>query len=264
MKLVPVTPNVELIGYSKPIIEGSPEIIVAAAAKLCYSKSGVTKLLENLNDQNSGEFINKLMAMGHQSPVEHTYFTFGIEGISRACSHQLVRHRIASYSQQSQRYVDISDGDEIGYVIPPETLNDKNLRINYEREIQEEFNAYRKMVINLYEKYLSLLPEATEKEKKAIRKKALEDARYLLPNACETKLVMSMNARSLMNFLNVRCCERSQWEIRDVANQTLDIVNVIAPNLFSRAGAPCTYGKCPEGVMSCGNPKVKKLGGLSK
>lgn len=102
----------------------NPEQTVAMAAKLCYSPSGIEDIREGLDEEKTSSFIDMLASLGHASPTEHAYFTFGIEGISRACSHQLVRHRIASYSQQSQRYV---DGTRFDFVTPPEIAKNERL-----------------------------------------------------------------------------------------------------------------------------------------
>lgn len=262
MNLKPVTPNVTLLAYSTPVDNDNPERVVAAAAKLCYSKSSPSKLLDGLDDEKTGEFLSRLSNYGHFSPTEHISFTFGIEGISRACSHQIVRHRIASYSQQSQRYVDLSSAEEIGFVVPEDILDDEVMLNQYTKEIEEEFSAYKQCIDMFYKKYKADADNDinNKKDDRALYKKALEDARFLLPNACETKLVMTMNARSLFNFFSERCCERAQWEVRDVANQMLDIVSGVAPTLFENAGAPCISGKCPEGAMTCGHPKTKKIG----
>lgn len=261
MNLIPVTPKVTLLAYSKPVGGDNPEKIIAGAAKLCYSKSSPCIIFDNLDDDKAKSFLERLSNYGHLSPVEHISFTFGIEGISRACSHQIVRHRLASYSQQSQRYVDLSS--DVGFVVPPAVLDDPKLLDSYVNSVNKEFEDYSNLVLELEERYLLGVDNIGKKEKTAIHKKALEDARYLLPNACETKLIMTMNARSLMNFFSERCCERAQWEIREVAEQMLDEVSSVAPTIFENAGAPCISGKCPEGAMSCGHPKVKKLGGIN-
>ncbi|MBQ9011798.1 MAG: FAD-dependent thymidylate synthase [Bacilli bacterium] len=261
MNLKPTTPKVTLIAYTNPVTGGSAEKVVAAASKLCYANSSPSTLLEGLDDKATSDFLAKLSNYGHMSPVEHISFTFGIEGISRACSHQIVRHRIASYSQQSQRYVDLANS-EVGFIVPPEVRENKALFDEYTKNVEEEFKAYADSAEVLYQKYLETLDEnqRTKKNEQKLRKKAIEDARYLLPNACETKMVMTMNARSLLNFFRERCCNRAQWEIREVADQMLDLVYPLAPTIFENAGAPCLSGKCPEGAMSCGRPKVKKRG----
>lgn len=263
MNLKPVTPKVTLLGYSTPVGGDNPEQIVAAAAKLCYSESSPSELLDGLDDEKTESFLNRLSNYGHLSPIEHISFTFGIEGISRSCSHQIVRHRLASYSQQSQRYVDLTSPEAIGFVIPPEVKNNEELLEKYIKDIEEEFLAYQNAADILFQQHKQNMfgnKELTKKEQSQAQKKALEDARFLLPNAYETKMVMTMNARSLHNFFSTRCCNRAQWEIREVADQMLDIAEEIAPTIFKDAGAPCLIGPCPEGAMTCGEPKVRKIG----
>ncbi len=247
--------KVELLAHTCDVFNGNVSDIVAYAAKLCYSNSDIMELVENQTEESIDKFINNLLSLGHESPLEHVSFTFGIEDISRACSHQLVRHRIASYSHQSQRYVNLDK--TYNYITPPEI--EKNDEIN---KIYEEANDY------IFEKYklISQMLKANYikegmKEKDA-DKKAIEDARFLLPNACETKIIVTMNVRTLLNFFRERCCNRAQWEIREVANQMLDICLDEAPLLFKKAGASCTFGACKEGKMSCGNkvkPREKQL-----
>lgn len=221
--------NVELLSHTPDC-----EKIVASAAKLCYSSSEIKGIMEGLDEEKIKKFLDKLMSMGHESPIEHVSFTFGIEGISRALSHQLVRHRIASYSQKSQRYV--KEG-QFEYIVPPtiaENEKDKNIYEDFMKHSQETYD------------YL------------ISRGVPAEDARFVLPNACETKIVCTMNARTLMNFFHHRCCERAQWEIRELATQMLMLVKEVAPTLFKYAGPSCVSGKCPEGAMSCGKMIEKK------
>nr|MDD3307727.1 FAD-dependent thymidylate synthase [Acetobacterium sp.] len=212
---------------------------VAAAAKLCYSDCGIDEITEGLTTTNAEMFLGKLIDMGHESPLEHASFTFGIEGISRACSHQLVRHRIASYSQKSQRYV--SEGG-FDYVIPPEIAKNDVLTRDYESSMIYLEDCYGVFVRNL-------MALGRTKEQ------AQEDARYLLPNACTTSIVTTMNIRILLHFFKKRCCNRAQWEIRSVADEMLRQCLKIAPILFKNAGAPCVGGNCPEGTMTCGEPR---------
>ena len=232
-----------------------PEQVVAAAAKLCYSKSGVEELREKQTPEKAADFVEMLASYGHESPVEHVSFTFGIEGISRACSHQLVRHRIASYSQKSQRYV---NEDGFSFVTPPEVAADPAALKAFSEAMDAADSAYHTIADLLTEThkkaFLAQGLDEKEAEKKA-RKKAIEDARFVLPNACETKIVVTMNARSLMGFFRQRCCNRAQWEIRSVAEQMLKICREIAPHLFAKAGPPCIAGPCPEGAMTCGRAK---------
>ena len=172
-------------------------------------------------------FIKKLADMGHESPFEHVNFTFGVEGVSRALSHQLVRHRIASYSQKSQRYV---DEKSFTYIVPPSIASNEEALADYHAQME----AIRKAYARLSE----LIPQ--------------EDARYVLPNACETKVVVTMNVRSLNNFFRLRCCQRAQWEIRELAKMMLKEVRKVAPRIFANSGATCEItGDCPEGEMSC-------------
>lgn len=245
--------KVELLEYTP-----NPEQVIATAAKLCYAGCDIDSLREGLTPEKSAEFVEKLMNMGHESPIEHVAFTFAIEGISRACSHQLVRHRIASYSQQSQRYVNMND---FQYVTPPSIEDNETIKNLYDAkmsEIAESYNLINHLLTISFEN--KMVAEGIDKKiahNKAI-KMANEDARFILPNACETKIIVTMNARSLYNFFAHRCCSRAQWEIREVAEQMYRLVYKIAPTLFSHAGASCVVtGKCPEGAMSCG--KVKEM-----
>ena len=230
-----------------------PEKLVATAAKLCYSSSDIGSLREGLTPEKTAEFINMLVSIGHESVMEHVSFTFGIEGISRACSHQLVRHRIASYSQKSQRYVN-ENGFE--FITPPEIEAIPEAKEEFDRMMNEITASYDKIADILTESHKSRFIAEGLDEKSAsskARKLANEDARFILPNACETKIVVTMNVRSLFNFFRHRCCNRAQWEIRAVANEMLRLCLEAAPNIFSHAGPSCVAeGKCPEGKMTCG------------
>jgi len=207
----------------------NPDQLVAAAARLCYSPVGADQLQETMTPKQVKKLVDDLLEMGHESPIEHVNFTFAIEGVSRALSHQLVRHRIASYSQQSQRYVSEKAFD---YIIPPSIAN--------QPEAEEVFLRQMQIIQDSYNQMLAWgIPK--------------EDARYLLPNACETKLVMTMNARSLYNFFTKRLCMRAQWEIRQMAELMRNELLQVSPLLFSRTGPVCEReGYCPEGKMSCG------------
>lgn len=208
-----------------------PEKIIAAAARLCYSNKEISEIMDNFTDEKIEKFLNKLTSLGHESPLEHISFTFGVEGISRACSHQLVRHRIASYSQKSQRYVKEYD---FKYVTPPAIK--ESVDIGY----------YDYMMYTIGEFYKDLIAMGLESE----------DARMILPNACCTSIIVTMNARSLLNFFKHRDCNRAQWEIRELSRKMMDICKEIAPRIFSKAGASCRNGKCSEGEMSCGQPLI--------
>ena len=243
--------KVKIIAYTP-----NPEEVVASAAKLCYSKVGVDEIQENLTEEGIEKFVSMLSAIGHHSPLEHCTFTFAVEGISRACSHQLVRHRIASYSQQSQRYVKL---DKFDYIIPTAIENNEFAKDIFLNAMEQDKKAYNGIVEELMNEYIAssgyTLASIPKSEYNKLEKLAIEDARYVFPNACETKIVFTMNVRTLMNFFTHRCCDRAQWEIRDLANEMLIQVKEIAPTLFKKAGASCVRGKCPEGSMSCGNPK---------
>lgn len=230
-----------------------PEKIVATAAKLCYSSSDIGTLTEGLTPEKTESFIDMLVSVGHESVMEHVSFTFGIEGISRACSHQLVRHRIASYSQKSQRYVNENDFE---FVTPPAINDSPEAKAEFLRMIGEITSSYSKIADILTashtERFISEGMDEKSASSKA-RKLANEDARFILPNACETKIVVTMNVRSLFNFFRHRCCNRAQWEIRDVANEMLKLCLQTAPHIFKHAGPSCVVtGKCPEGKMTCG------------
>ena len=248
-----------------------PERTVAAAAKLCYSPSKIDNILEGLDQDKSKSFVEMLMSIGHESPMEHVTFTFGIDGISRACSHQLVRHRIASYSQQSQRYV---NGNKFNFVTPPSIENCPEALEEYNKAIQAQSKAYaivrdtlvyNSIIETEHGKSLTGTKEQIIEEYKnfdkvqynSFVKKANEDARFILPNACTTSIVVTMNVRSLHNFFDHRCCNRAQWEIRDVAIEMLKQCKEVAPSLFSNAGPRCLRGACPEGKMSCG--KIREV-----
>ena len=226
-----------------------PEEVVAMAAKLCYSPANVEELKQKIEAKDQKTFVEKLAAMGHLSPIEHVSFTFGIEGISRACSHQLVRHRVASYSQQSQRYV---REDEFAYIIPPSIKQDPEATTQFEDFMAEAQRRYTAILKTLEEKGLT-------------GESGQQDARYLLPNAAETKIVVTMNARELLHFFRMRCCNRAQWEIRVMAEEMLALVKEIAPKIFTKAGPGCLYKPCPEGKMTCGKiEEVRKKYGVVK
>lgn len=233
-----------------------PEKVIATAAKLCYSSSDITSLHDGLTDEKVAGFIDMLAGIGHESPMEHVSFTFGIEGISRACSHQLVRHRIASYSQKSQRYVNENGFD---FITPPEIESCPEAKAVFDEEMDKLVECYEKLADILTEKHKQIFIENGLDEKAAAskaRKLANEDARFILPNACETKIVVTMNVRSLFNFFKHRCCNRAQWEIRAVADEMLRLCCKAAPNVFKNAGPSCVMtGRCPEGKMSCGKLK---------
>lgn len=235
------------------------EKTVATAAKLCYSSSDIGSLREGLTEEKIADFIDMLVSIGHESVLEHVSFTFGVEGISRACSHQLVRHRIASYSQKSQRYVN-ENGFE--FIVPPAIEENTEAKAEFDRTIELISQSYDKLADILTAAHTAQFMAEGLDEKSATakaRKLANEDARFILPNACETKIVVTMNVRSLFNFFRHRCCNRAQWEIRAVANEMLKLCLQTAPNIFRYAGPSCVAkGVCPEGKMTCGKAKEVK------
>ena len=219
------------------------EKIIAAAAKLCYSNADIDTLLDGLTPEKTEKFLDMLTALGHASPIEHVTFTFGIEGVSRALLAQITRHRIASFSVQSQRYV---KENSFTFVTPPAIAEDSEALALYQSAMDDAFAAYQKLAETLEKKYLAVM------DRRAAEKKAIEDARFVLPNACTTKMILTMNARSLMNFFELRCCNRAQWEIRAVATEMCALVKEVCPTLFRLAGPSCVRGACREGKMSCG------------
>ena len=229
-----------------------PEKVVAAAAKLCYSDAHITDLLDGLTEEKTAKFLTMLSDLGHASPIEHASFTFGIEGVSRTFLAQVTRHRIGSFSVQSQRYVRLED---FRYVIPPEIEAIPEAKAQFIASMNDDAKKYLELVHTLEDAHTAKFVAQGMDEKAArtkASKQANEDARFVLPNACETKMVMTMNCRSLQNFFNLRCCNRAQWEIRAVADEMLKLVLPLAPHIFAAAGPRCLTGPCPEGRMCCG------------
>ena len=208
-----------------------PERAVATAARLCYAPVGGRELMESLTDEKIRKVLTTIMSSGHFSTLEHASYTFAVEGVSRALTHQLVRHRLASYNQQSQRYVKFKEEPPI--VRPASVDSNPEAAQAFDEAIEACWQAYDKLV-------QAGVPA--------------EDARYILPNACETKIVVTMNIRELMHFFSNRCCNRAQWEIRELAWKMLELVRPTAPFIFRTAGPGCMRGACPEGKMCCGNP----------
>jgi len=219
----------------------SPEETVALGAKLCYSKSTIEDLRDKVSAKDQTAFIEKLMDMGHASVLEHASFTFGIEGVSRVLLAQLTRHRLASFSVQSQRYVSYENG--FGYIIPDSirALGDEAVK-----RYQEQMDTME----GWYREWQQALGAAGEKSN--------EDARFVLPNACETRIMMTMNVRELLHFFSLRMCNRAQWEIRAMAEQMFRLCLEAAPALFRNAGPGCLRGACPEGEKSCGQALKKR------
>ena len=192
-------------------------------------------LNEKISRKDQSAFIEKLMDMGHESVLEHASFTFGVEGVSRVLLAQLTRHRIASFSVQSQRYVSYENG--FGYIIPE----------SIEALGEEAVKKYAEQMQTIESWYVDWQKQLGNKGEKSN-----EDARFVLPNACETRLTVTMNVRELLHFFSLRMCSRAQWEIRRMAEEMFRLCYETAPSLFRYAGPACLRGKCPEGEKSCG------------
>lgn len=231
--------RVELLRYTP-----APAEVVAMGAKLCYTSSDLSDLKEGIEEKDQGPFVDRLLEMGHLSPVEHASFTFGIEGVSRSLLAQITRHRIASFSVKSQRYVSEQSkgGDGFNFIIPPQI-------IELGEEAIDEYSGQMATIQKWYDGWLEKLGNKGEVSN--------EDARFILPNAAETKMIVTMNARELLHFFSLRCCNRAQWEIRALAREMLRLVKEASPNLFREAGPGCLRGPCPEGKFTCG--KIKEV-----
>ncbi len=214
--------KIKLLAYT----QGADEIC-AAAGRSCYSSKSAAELVGTGNAEAT---LGSIVGMGHHSVVEHASFTFSVEGVSRVLTHQLVRHRVASFSQQSQRYVSL---DKPTYVTPP--LIDEN------PEFKAKYDALMEDIWNLYHEFEGKVPS--------------EDARYVLPNGCTTNITITMNARELLHFFSLRSCNRAQWEIREMSDEMLRLCKEVSPTIFAKAGPPCVRGPCPEGAKCCGNPR---------
>ena len=212
-----------------------PEKTCALAARMCYSHADVDALREKVSEQDQAAYLDRVLSSGHLSVLEHASFTFAVEGVSRVLLAQLTRHRIASFSVQSQRYVSLKDS--FNYIIPPriKELGEEAV-LEYERQMNEMHRWYTQ-----WQEKLGNLGEGSN-----------EDARFVLPSACETRLTMTMNARELMHFFSLRCCNRAQWEIREMATRMLMLCREVAPTIFKYAGPSCVSGPCPEGSKTCG------------
>lgn len=211
-----------------------PEEMCAMSARLCYSKADIQELKHKVSQTDQSRFLGIIMDSGHHSVLEHVSFTFGVEGVSRALLAQLTRHRLASFSVQSQRYVNYEEG--VGYILPP------NIRA-LGQEAVDRYAAQMEQMQTWYGEWCQLLEKGEAGQ---------EDARFVLPNACETKLVLTMNVRELLHFFSLRTCLRAQWEIRAMADEMMTLCKEAAPALFAKAGPGCVTGPCPEGKKTCG------------
>ncbi|MDD3655200.1 MAG: FAD-dependent thymidylate synthase [Atribacterota bacterium] len=226
--------KVQILNYTR-----FPEETVAQAARLCYSNKTIDQLKEETAEEKNDIIIKKIMKLGHYSVLEHVSFTFGIEDISRITSHQLVRHRIASFSQKSQRYVKL--GKKQNHITPKSIRNNNSdLLLKFQELSQSCFSFYREMLAQG-------IPA--------------EDARYILPQSVTTSIIFTANARELIHFFRLRCCNRAQWEIRELAISMLKLVKEIAPHIFQDSGPSCLIGPCPEGEMTCGKPWSREQSG---
>ena len=221
--------RVELIAHT-----ADADRICAAAAQSCYSERPSREILDGLDPERASRTLGRVVGMGHHSVLEHATFTYSVEGVSRSLTHQLVRHRIASLSQQSQRYVRMDDAD---CIVPPS--------VDADEAASERFNELMGTIWDVYAELCETVPK--------------EDARYVLPNACSTNITITMNARELLHFFSLRCCNRAQWEIRAMADEMLRLAKRVAPTVFEDAGPGCVRGKCPEGSMSCGSSRRDEL-----
>lgn len=250
-----VKPLVTLITHTP-----EPEKVIACAAKLCYSQKSGAVLNYDMTLEEAKEFLDKLPG-SHGTPFEHATFTFSIEGISRAVSHELVRHRMANHNQRSQRYV--MEGN-FNYVVPKEIKGNKHIAVPFDyNDDEDDFNTQLSIeevfdcAMGSAKDYYDILLDAL-KESGVPEKVAFENARYVLPNACETKNMLTMNVRELHHFFNQRCCSRALPEMREVANQMLVLCKEVSPVLFKDAGPFCVSDTCPEAGMSCGRQKEMK------
>ena len=214
---------VKLLAYTQ-----NADAICAAAGNSCYSERPSFEIAEDIDSE---KVLSRIVGMGHHSVIEHAVFTFSVEGVSRALTHQLVRHRVASFSQQSQRYVSMKSPT---YVTPHTVGADDEARRIFDETMSAIWDAYSRL------------------EEMGI---PAEDARYLLPNGCTTNITITMNARELLHFFSLRCCNRAQWEIRELADRMLELCIEVSPVIFKDAGPPCMRGPCPEGKLSCGKPR---------
>ena len=236
-----------------------PVALIYAAFRQCYHAGFVADMWPRLlageiDTEAQGRFVADILKSGHTSPIEHVSLTFAISGVSRALTHQLVRHRIASYSQQSQRYV---DGKDFNYIVPPRIANNSAARKRFIACMDEIAAAYNDLSELLAE---GIAPAKDKGVSAKAKEKVRQDARFVLPQAAETRLVMTMNCRSLLNFFEERCCLRAQWEIRALANAMLGLAKTAVPVIFDQAGPKCVrLGYCPEGEQfTCGRMPCRK------
>lgn len=244
--------KVKLLAYTP-----NPERLIAQAAKLCYSPSTIEEIEQKLTDKEIESFLLKLLADEFLSPFEHVHFTFAIEGISRNTTHQLVRHRTASFSQQSARHVKF---DPVEYIIPESFKKNSHIIKIFNDLTETTGQAYQDITTELLlqqvdehvkrhgldDMGLSEFRAEYPKIYRQYEKYAIEDARSVLMTSLGSKIIVTMDARNLFNFFNLRCCKKAQLEIREVAWEMLRQVKEIAPIIFSQAGVRCVNGLCHE------------------
>ena len=221
--------NVTLIAHTP-----EPEKVIAMASRTCYSALDLEGLDKKTDAADNAAYIRRVLASGHTSIAEHASFTFGLEGVSRTLLAQITRHRVASFSVQSQRYVSVAGAEVFDYVLPP--------RIRaLGPEAEEKFAQQMKTMQRWYDEW-----------SEALGQDSAEDARFVLPGAAATRIVMTMNARELLHFFSLRMCNRAQWEVREAAWRMYELVYPLAPSVFENAGPGCARGACPEGKRTCG------------
>lgn len=221
--------NVTLIAHTP-----EPEKVIAMASRTCYSALDLEGLDKKTDTTDNAAYIRRVLASGHTSIAEHASFTFGLEGVSRTLLAQITRHRVASFSVQSQRYVSVAGAEVFDYIVPP--------RIRaLGPEAEEKFAQQMKTMQRWYDEW-----------SEALGQDSAEDARFVLPGAAATRIVMTMNARELLHFFSLRMCNRAQWEVREAAWRMYELVYPLAPSVFELAGPGCAHGACPEGKRSCG------------
>lgn len=246
--------KVKLIAHT-----ASPELLVGASGRLCYSDTDATEIMDSMTQEDAQGMCRRLAVIGHDSPLEHAVFTFAIDGVSRSLLAQITRHRIASYSVQSQRYVKMTDFE---FVTPPEIEADEATKAVFQGAMLTAITAYRQIAEHLEERYYTEYTAYDKYPPKVARskaqKRAIEDARFVLPNAACTKMIVTMNARELLHFFELRTCNRAQWEIRELAELMLAACYREAPTLFETAGCGCCNTGCREGRMGCGNGLMRR------
>ncbi len=221
--------NVTLIAHTP-----DPEKVISMASRTCYSALDLEGLEQKVDAADNAKYIGRVLASGHTSIAEHASFTFGLEGVSRTLLAQITRHRVASFSVQSQRYVSVAGAEVFDYVMPPRIAA-------LGQEAQEKFETQMKTMQKWYDEWSEALGEDSA-----------EDARFVLPGAAATRIVVTMNARELMHFFSLRMCNRAQWEVREAAWRMYELVYPLAPSVFENAGPGCAGGACPEGKRTCG------------